>query len=171
MPETLTESEKRERLHKLMEGFETAMLVTRQGNGEGGLQARPLAIAETRGDGVLYFSTAVDSGKVKDLESDPHVCVTMQDKRQFVSVTGRASINRDRSLIDRLWTAAWKIWFPKGKDDPSLAILVVEPSEARYWDIGGTEAIRYLFEAAKAYVTGTRPESDYDERRNAKVRL
>lgn len=169
MSETLTESQKRARLHKLMEGFDTAMLVTRQN--DGGLHCRPLAIAEARGDGVMYFSTALDSSKVKELEHDPNVCVAMQDKRQFVSVTGRARIDRDRKLIDKLWSEAWKVWFPKGKDDPSLCILIVEPSEAQYWDIGGVEALKYVFEAARAYVTGTRPGSDADEHRNAKVRL
>jgi general stress protein 26 len=169
MAETLTESQKRERLHKLMEGFDTAMLVTRTGIGD--LHCRPLAIAQTRDDGVMYFSTALDTAKVKDLQNDPHVCISLQDKRRFVSVTGRARIDRDRTLIHRLWSEAWKVWFPKGKDDPSLCILTVEPIEAQYWDVGGTEGLKYIFEAARAYLTGTRPDSDQDEHRTAKVRL
>lgn len=55
--------------------------------------------------------------------------------------------------------------------DPSLAIVLVEPEEASYWDTSGGEGFKYLFEAAKAYVTGARPDSDYDDKRIGHVKL
>jgi general stress protein 26 len=155
---TLSDSEKRERLKELMGDFDTAMLVTR--TADGGLRSRPLSIAHNEDDPErLYFSTAVDSPKVRELEADPRVGVCMQDKRKFVSVTGVARLVTDRALIDKLWSEAWKVWFPQGKDDPSLCILIVEPSEAAYWDAAGLEGVKYLFEMAKAYVTGTKAAS------------
>lgn len=166
---TLSEDEKREQLSKLISEFSTAMLVTR--TPEGGLRARPLSIADHRDEGVLYFSTSIESGKVHELEIDPHVNVVMQDKRCFVSLTGVARVVKDRALIDRLWSDAWKIWFPMGKDDPTLCILVVDASEAAYWDMQGLSGLKYLFESAKAYVTGTRPQSDEDERHTGHVKL
>jgi general stress protein 26 len=167
---TLTELEKRERLKKLTEDFDTAMLVTRTENG--GLRSRPLSLVNNDDDPErLYFSTAIDSPKVRELEADPRVNVCMQNKRQFVSVTGVARLVKDRVLIEKLWSEAWKIWFPKGKDDPSLRILIVEPSEAAYWDASGLEGATYLFEMAKAYVMGTKPGSDDDERHVARVKL
>ncbi|HEY2899255.1 MAG TPA: pyridoxamine 5'-phosphate oxidase family protein [Polyangia bacterium] len=169
MTTTIAESEKRQRLEDLIADFHTAMLVTR--TSEGGLRSRPLAIADNRGDGALYFATAVDSGKVNDLQADTQVNVSMQDKYRFVSVTGRAHIETERPLIDRLWSESWKVWFPQGKDDPSLCIVVVEPTEASYWDMTGAEGLRYWFESAKAYVKGTRPDSDNDERHVAHVKL
>jgi general stress protein 26 len=169
MSTTISESEKRQRLKKLISDFDTAMLVTR--TADGGLRSRPLAIADNREDGALYFSTAIESSKVQELEADPHVNVTMQDKRRFVSVTGTARVVRDHALIERLWSEAWKIWFPQGKDDPSLRILIVEPTEAAYWDASGIQGLKYLFESAKAYVTGTRPDSDDDQQHTAHVKL
>jgi general stress protein 26 len=167
---TLTESEKRERLKQLMVDFDTAMLVTR--TEDGGLRSRPLSIAHNEDDQEgLYFSTAIDSPKVSELEADPRVNVCMQDKRRFVSVTGVARLVKDRALIDKLWSEAWKVWFPRGKDDPTLRILVVEPSEAAYWDASGVEGVKYLFGMAKAYVTGTKANSDDDERHVARVKL
>jgi len=152
---TLTDSEKRERLKELMDGFDTAMLVTR--TEDGGLRSRPLSIVHNEDDQErLYFSTAIDSPKVRELQADPCVHVCMQNKRRFVSVTGVARLVQDRALIDKLWSEAWKIWFPKGKDDPSLCILIVEPSEAAYWDASGLESVTYLFQMAKAYVTAPR---------------
>jgi len=171
MSEKISDSEKRDRLRKLIAEFDTAMLVT---HGPDGLRSRPLAIAKKGhdpGDQVVYFSTAIDSGKVSDLQNDAEVNVSMQEKRRFVSLTGTARVVRDRALIDRLWAEDWKIWFPKGKDDPSLSILVVEPREAAYWDISGGTGLKYLFESAKAYVSGTRPPSDDDERHTAHLKL
>jgi general stress protein 26 len=167
---TLTESEKRAHLKKLMDDFDTAMLVTR--TEDGGLRSRPLSIVHNDDDHErLYFSTAIDSPKVRELQIDPCVNVCMQNKRQFVSVTGVARVVHDRALIDKLWSEAWKIWFPKGKDDPSLRILIVDPSEAAYWDASGLEGATYLFGMAKAYVMGTKPGSDDDERHVARVKL
>jgi general stress protein 26 len=167
---TLTDSEKRERLKELLDEFDTAMLVTR--TEDGGLRSRPLSIVHNDDDQErFYFSTAIDSPKVRELETDPSVNVCMQDKRRFVSVTGVARLVKDRALIDKLWSEAWRIWFPKGKDDPSLRILIVEPREAAYWDASGLEGVTYLFEMAKAYLTGTKADSDGDERHVARVKL
>ncbi|HEX4509129.1 MAG TPA: pyridoxamine 5'-phosphate oxidase family protein [Burkholderiaceae bacterium] len=172
MSQTISDAEKRERLWKLIAEFDTAMLVTR--GPDGGLRSRPLAIAkkgQELGDDALYFSTSIESGKVADLKADEQVNVSMQETRRFVSLTGTARVTRDRALIDKLWAEGWKIWFPNGKDDPSLSILMVEPHEASYWDISGGTGLKYLFESAKAYVSGTRPPSDDDERHTAHVKL
>ena len=167
---TLTDSEKRVRLKELMADFHTAMLVTR--TEDGGLRSRPLSVVHNEDDPQrLYFSTAIDSPKVLELEADPRVNVCMQNKRQFVSVTGVARLVKERALVDKLWSEAWKIWFPKGKDDPSLRILIVEPSEAAYWDASGLEGVTYLLEMAKAYMTGTKAGSDGDERHVARVKF
>jgi len=169
MATIISDSEKREQLNRLVKDFDTAMLITR--TAEGDLHSRPLAIADQRDDGTLYFATAVESGKVRELAADSHVNVSMQARRRFVSVTGTARLVDDRTLIDELWSDTWKVWFPKGKEDPSLRILVVDASEAAYWDDTGLEGLRYIFESAKAYVTGTRPDSDNDQRHTAHVKL
>jgi general stress protein 26 len=169
MGKELSEVEKRQQLAKLMSEFKTAMLVTR--TDDGNMRARPLSIAASRDDGAVYFSTAVESPKVHELEADPHVNVVMQDGRRFVSLSGVARVVGDRALIDQLWSESWKVWFPEGKDDPSLCILAVDPVEAAYWDMSGTAGIKYVLEMAKAYVTGKRPPSDDDQRHTARVKL
>ena len=165
----LTEAQKRDRLKDLVGDFDTAMLVTR--SQDGGMHGRPLAIAEKRDDGALYFATSVESTKVDEIEADPHVTVTMQQGRRFVSLSGVARVVRDRQLVERLWSEAWKVWFPQGKDDPSLRLLEIDPTEASYWDSSGLQGLKYLFEAAKAYVTGTRPPMGGDETHAAHVKM
>ena len=169
MATTISEAEKRKRLSELVNRFDTAMLVTR--SGDGGMRARPLAIADAGDDETLYFSTSLESPKVREIEADPHVNVVMQDGRRYVSLSGLARVVRDRGLIERLWSPSWKIWFPNGKDDPSLCLLRVEPVEAAYWDMTGTAGIKYVYEMARAFVTGARPPSDSDERHTAHVKL
>lgn len=167
-PTKLSNQEKHERLLKLMSHFDTAMLVTQTDTGE--LRSRPLSIAHNEDDPEkLYFATAFDSAKVHELEHNTHVNVSMQETHRFISISGYASISRDRNLIEKLWSEAWKVWFPNGKGDPSLCLIVVEPSEATYWDAAGILGVSYLFDMAKAFVTGTRPSADEDERHAAKV--
>jgi general stress protein 26 len=94
----------------------------------------------------------------------------MQDSGRYVSLSGSARAVRDRALVEGLWSESWKVWFPQGKDDPSLRILIVGPTEASYWDASGLRGLKYFFEAAKAYVNGTRPPSDNDEQHTAHVK-
>ena len=151
-------------LRKLLKGFTSAMLVTRATDGR--MHSRPLAVADTDGT-VLYFATAIDSPKVKEIEADPRVNVCLQGESRYVSIVGTAKVVTDRSLIERLWSEPWKLWFPEGKGDPSLCLLRVEPEEAEYWDQSGAKGLRYLFQAAAAYLEGRQPTSDEDQ--HAKV--
>jgi general stress protein 26 len=162
-----THSEKAKHLVEVMKDFDAGMLVTRTSAGV--LRGRPMAIAKVDDDGAVYLSTSLDSPKVQELESDPRVTLQLQGKAQFVSVSGTATLRKDRALVDSLWKESWKVWFPKGKDDPSLAIIVVKPEEGEYWDNYGASGLALLVEAAKAYVTGQKPKVGEDT--NAKVSL
>jgi general stress protein 26 len=160
MPQTEVDEET-ERLRDLLQGFDTALLVTRTTDGD--MRARPMAVAEAQEDGTLYFSTALDSLKVQELEREPGVAVCLQEGKRYVSITGTARILTDRALIDRLWSEAWKLWFPQGKGDPNICIIAIEPQEAEYWDRSGAKSLSFLFKAAKAYISGTRPSVDEPE--------
>lgn len=128
--------------------------------GDGGsFHARPMAIAKVEDDGRIWFLTASQSGKVHEIESDSHVSVTAQQgDSAFVAISGRATLHDDRDKVEELWREPFRTWFPDGKDDPSLELIAVEPDVAEYWDNTGSKRVSYLWEAAKAYVTGTRPD-------------
>jgi general stress protein 26 len=157
-----------EHLRTMLREFTTAMLVTRRD--DGGLRSRPMAIAEARIDGVVYFSTAIDSPKIEELAADSRVNVAMQSGGRFVSITGRARVVKDRALLERLWSEAWRVWFPGGKDDPTLCLIAVEPEEAEYWDRSGAKGIKSFFQMAKAYVSGTQP-GDFEPEQHSKIRV
>ncbi len=91
---------------------------------DGTLRARPMWTQGDSFDGSLWFFTADDAPKAEELERNPHVCLAYgkPDDDLFVSVSGRASVVRDRAKIDELWNRFAEAWFPEGKDDPHLAL-------------------------------------------------
>lgn len=157
------------KFRELLQEFGVAMLVTRTPGGE--LRGRPMALAEIQPDNSLWFATDKHSAKVDELAADSHVVVTMQSKTTFVSLSGRAKPVEDRATAARLWKAEWKVWFPGGKDDPNLLLLRIDGDAGEYWDNSGTSGIKYLLEAGKALLTGTRPDAGDDPKIHGKVDL
>ena len=50
------------------------------------------------------------------------------------TLTGTARVVRDADKIRALWSPRLERWFPKGLDDPDLALLEVRIDKAEYWD-------------------------------------
>jgi general stress protein 26 len=163
----MTESPRRN-LQDLIEDMDVAMMITFSGGQTP--HARPMQIAEVSENGELYFATSMDSAKLRDIETDPQIMLIMQEGSTYVSLTGTAHTSTDRALIDRLWSEAWQVWFPEGKDDPNIIILRVEPEDAEYWDNSGAKGIGYAMTALKAYVSGERP-AETDAAQHGKVRM
>ena len=168
MNATAAPAEQAEHFLSFLKKFRTAMLVTR--TGEHGFHARPMAIARVEDGGRVWFITGDDTAKVHEIEKDSHVHLIAQDGNSaFLSLTGRASLLGDREKIAELWQEPFRVWFPGGKDDPNIELIVVRPESGEFWDSTGLNRCRYLWEATKAYVTGTTPEDD--DRQHAKVKL
>lgn len=163
-----TDENTREHLIEILEEFDTGMLVTRAANGD--LRSRPMHLARADEDGTLYFPTDAESAKADEIHLEPEVNVAFQGEKQYLSLSGKASLHDDRKLIDELYSPAWKVWFPEGKDDPDLRILKVAARRGEYWDVTGTGRVRYLWEAGKALVQGEEMESAGPET-HAKVEL
>lgn len=147
-----TSAEQRTRLREILDDAGTVMLVTRDRSGASHI--RPMAIAKVDDDGTIYLSTSIKTHKVDEIQADSRVDLVFQGKVQFATVSGTAAIRRDRELVNELWKDSWKLWFPEGKDDPDITILVISPDRGEYWDQSGLTGISFLFRAAKAYVTG-----------------
>jgi general stress protein 26 len=147
-----TTESKPKTFREVLEHFDNAMLVTR--SSDGFLRARPMAIARSDRDGDLWFFTSIESGKVDEILSDPRCAAVMQGMLRYLSLSGRAEIVRDRKKIDELWQRPYDAWFEGGKDDPNLVLLHFVAEDGEYWDSSGTKGLRYMFEVAKALVTG-----------------
>ncbi len=149
-------SDEREHFQKLLEQFQIAMLVTHTTDGH--LRARPMTLANVEANGRLWFITDSETAKAHEIEHESDVLVVCQnDRAVYLSLQGRARLVQDRPKIQELWQEPFRVWFPKGKDDPHLALIQVEPIEGEYWDNQGLKKVRYMLEAVKAYATGTTP--------------
>ena len=122
-------------LGKLLEDIDIAMLTTV--GSDGFLVSRPLSTQKSSFDGRrVWFFTEADSPKIAEVKRHPKVnlAYASKEKNTYVSLAGVASVNRDRALIEQFWNDALKAFFPKGKNDPNLVLLEVEPRTVEYWD-------------------------------------
>lgn len=156
----------RNHLHDVVKDFDVAMLVTHSATE---LHARPMAIASLEDGIVAYLVTDINSLKVDEIRANPLALLTFQNARKFASVRGEVMVSRDQQLIETLWKEVWKVWFPVGKSDPNIALLKFTAHEGEYWDNAGMQGLKYVYDAAKAYVSGAAPNTD--DAQHAKVHL
>ena len=151
------------KLADLIEDAQFAMLTTALPGGS--LRSRPMATQRTRFDGELWFFTYRESAKVHEIADDQHVNVSYADpdSNTYVSVSGRARMLVDRAKAKELWNPALKAWFPKGLDDPNLALLRVTVEQAEYWDSPNSKVVQ-LAGFIKAVVTGKRAKGGENEK-------
>ncbi|HET8624439.1 MAG TPA: pyridoxamine 5'-phosphate oxidase family protein [Gemmatimonadales bacterium] len=155
---------KLDELYKLIEGIEIAMFTTRRPDGR--LVSRPMA-TQTQAEGSdLWFVTDVESHKLDELEFDSQVNLAYyKDRtREWVSVSGIATVSQDRRAIHELYQKDWRAWFGDeggerdgGPDDPRLALILVDVQSVVYLKVDKPQPV-VLFEVAKAMVTGTPPK-------------
>ncbi|KAB0682882.1 pyridoxamine 5'-phosphate oxidase family protein [Aureimonas leprariae] len=149
---------------EMVEDFDTCMVVTRSG---GTLRARPMApyISEERRE--LLFLTDRNTHKVEEIEADDQVALTFSKHGSYVSVSGRARVSTDRALVKSIWTPEAEAWMPQGPDDPSVAVLVIDPDGAELWDVTSNK-VKQAWEFAKAYL-GDKDRPDTTEYRKVKL--
>lgn len=140
-------------LAEKIKDIRVAMLTT--ADADGYLRSRPMATQELDRDGKLWFFTKDHSPKANSIEQDQEINVAYADdaKNLWVSVTGKASIVRDRAKIKELWKPILKAWFPDGEDDPELALICVDVESAQIWDAPSGKVVT-LVALAKSLATG-----------------
>ncbi len=141
-----------EKLKSLTEGIDFCMLTTING---GQLRSRPMSTQEFDESGELWFFTNDNTHKVEEIEKDSRVNVAYSkpEDNVYVSVAGKAQLVKDKEKIEELWNPILKAWFPKGLDDPTLALLKVSVEEAEYWDSPSSTIVQ-IVGFVKALVTG-----------------
>ncbi len=141
-----------EKLAYLIGDIRIAMLTTFDGSA---LRSRPMMTQQTPFDGTLWFFTSASSLKAAELRAHPEVNVTYASPsdNRYVSISGRASLVRDRERAERLWSPLYRAWFPKGLDDPDVVLLSVDAERAEYWD-ADTNRMTDLVGLVRAVLTG-----------------
>jgi len=147
-----------EKLRELVKDIDFCMLTTVDESGD--LHSRPMSSnGDIDEDGDIWFFTNASSHKVSEINQVPKVNVSFADpeNQRYISVSGTAQLVRDQAKIDELWRPEFKIWFPKGKDDPEVALLRVTLEKAEYWD-SPSSTISYALSFVSSLVTGKQPD-------------
>jgi general stress protein 26 len=150
-------------LYKLIDGIEVAMFTTRRADGH--IVSRPMQTQERTSGTDLWFMTNIETHKLDDLTTDPHVNLAYYDmkSREWVSVAGIATVSTDRELVRALYKPDWKAWLGDEGDerdgsenDPRITLILVEAVSVTYMKVTKPKPV-VLFEVARAYVTGDPP--------------
>jgi general stress protein 26 len=98
--------------------------------------ARPMSVQKVDDEGNYWFLSDKDSGKNHEIETDDAVQLLFQNSSSsdYLSIYGKATITRDKAKIEELWEPIAKVWFTEGKEDPSISVIKITPTEGYYWD-------------------------------------
>ena len=159
------EDEMRIKVRDMVKDIQVAIMVTT--DPEGHLRGRPMRAQKPDEDGkTLWFFTRDDSPKVDEIEGNPSVLLGYADpdSQDFVSISGKARIVRDKAKNKALWTEDLRTWLPDGPEGDGYALIAVEIAGAEYWDAISSN-VTFAFGYAKALAT-VKPASAGE---NAKV--
>lgn len=154
-----------EKLKDLLEGIDFCMLTTMS---SGKLRSRPMSTQELGPNGALWFFTRDNTHKMEEIAADSRVNVAYSkpDDNTYVSVSGSATLSKDRAKMEELWSPILKAWFPDGLEDPNICLLKVDVEEAEYWESTSSTLVQ-IAGFVKAIATGQ--EADYGEHGTVKI--
>ena len=123
-----------EQLNELIRDIKIAMLTTVHSNGT--VHSCPMAAQEADVEGHLWFFTATDTEKVDAIRENPNVGAFYADPdgQRYVSVSGVADLLNNPAKKQELWNPLYKAWFPRGLDEPKLALIRVRITGVEYWN-------------------------------------
>ncbi len=156
------DAESLRKISDMIAGIKIAMLTSAD---DGVLRSRPMVAAQKAFTGELVFFTRAGAHKVDEVATASQVNVSYADPdhQNYVSLSGTASIIREPGLIKDHWREAMRVWFPKGSDDPQIALLKVDVEQAEYWDAPSSTMV-HLYGYAKAVTTGESPHPGENEK-------
>jgi general stress protein 26 len=153
-----------EKFYELVYDIDTAMMTTRRADGH--LRSRAMANQKRAAGADLWFVCREGTAKLADLAQDPHINLTYykDGSREWVSVSGLATVTRDPAKIRELYAEDWKLWFAEDgdprhgtPDDPRMVLIGVQIHGAEFLEVNKPTPV-ILFELAKGWLTGTEPE-------------
>lgn len=151
----------------LIKDIEFGMLTTT--DAEGRLHSRPMSTnKQVDFDGDVWFFTYASTPKVHEIENKPYVNVAFSNPKSqtYVSLSGRAELVRDRAKLEELWKPELKAWFPKGLDEPDIALLRINPDQGEYWDTPSS-----IVSHALSFIKGVTSGNPAQSTKNEKVDL
>jgi len=99
------------------------------------MRFRPMSHVDVDDSGNLWFFTATDQEKTEQLKKHPTIQLTYacESESTYVNISGAAHVSTNKGKMKELFNPFVKAWFPRGLDDPAIALLVVRPLAVEYW--------------------------------------
>lgn len=113
-------------------------MVTTQSQGR--LVSRPLTVIEAKEDGDLWFFSTAESAIVREFEAQDLVNVSFSGNKEWVSISGRASVVRDSAKKKELWNPVVETFAAEGPESPDTVLLRIDSESAEYWENPGGAA-------------------------------
>jgi general stress protein 26 len=132
-----------------------AMLTTEE---EGKLVSRPMAALARPEENRIYFVTRLD-GKVGEIGGSAAVNLAFSDphNNNYLSISATARTSQDHEKLKELWSVFTEAWLPQGPEADDVALITIEPEEAKLWD-STSSSIIYAGKVLKAVATQTPPD-------------
>jgi general stress protein 26 len=153
-----------DKFYEMVDEIDTAMMTTRRADGH--LRSRAMANQKRAAGADLWFVCREGTAKLADLAHDPHVNLTYyrDSNREWVSVSGLATVTQDRAKVRELYAEDWKAWFPDEgdprhgtPDDPRMVLIGVQIHGAEFLEVTKPRPV-ILYELVKGWLTGSEPE-------------
>ena len=158
----------REKLYDMIKSVKIAMMTTVEGNGT--LHTRPMANQEADASGDLWFFAHKGSAVEGEIGGNSQVALGFAEPggSDWVALSGTATLSTDRATIHDKWNEILSAWFPKGKDDPDIVLIRVNPHQGEFWDT--KSGLLYTVSSfVKSKLTGSGPADSLAD--NEKVTL
>ena len=128
------------------------------------LHSRPVYTCESDSDESLWFFSEKDAQEITEIRHNAQVGLgySNPDKATYATIAGKAEIVEDPHKIKQLWREDFRGFFPKGADDPNIALIKVTIENGEYWDTPGNVLVR-TFAYAKAITTSEKHQPTPDE--------
>lgn len=130
--------------------------------------SRPMATANVEDDGSIWFFTNEYSLKNAEISKENRVMLVYSNpsNNTYMYVNGKAELVENVEKRSAYFSIMVKAWFPKGLEDPGLALIKVTPDVAEYWDSSSSKMV-VAFNMLQAIVTGDK----YDEGQHKKLKF
>jgi general stress protein 26 len=141
-------------------GADRTVMLGLVGGEDGDAQPMTAQLGRDDGRGPVWFFTGADNDLVRATGDGARAMAHFASKGHdlFASIEGFLAPDRDRATIDRLWNPFVAAWFEKGKDDPRLRLLRLDPDRAQIWLNENS-----LF-AGVRMLLGSDPKQDYRDK-------
>lgn len=140
------------RIADLVRRIGVGMLGTRARDGHWVTRPVEVRLCDDAFAGEVWILTRASSHKVAEIRAHPQVNIALASARRnaYLSLSGTATVRRDRRRIARLWTPMQRVYYPLGPDDPDLTVVRVRIASAERWEgpagrVG--QAVRVAFAA------------------------